>query len=56
MIAMESKPQGEQTETIDGLKSDDDLWNSIKWSEVNQIVDCLQRRIVKAVKQLLPGA
>lgn len=42
---------------IDGLKSDDDLWNSIKWREVNQIVDCLQRRIVKAVKQqLLPGA
>lgn len=35
---------------IDGLKSDDDLWNSIKWKEVNQIVDCLQRRIVKAVK------
>lgn len=35
---------------IDGLKSDDDLWNSIKWREVNQIVDCLQRRIVKAVK------
>ena len=43
---------------IDGLKSDDDLWNSIKWREVNQIVDCLQRRIVKEVKkqQLLPGA
>ena len=43
---------------IDGLKSDDDLWNSIKWKEINQIVDCLQRRIVKAVKkqQLLPGA
>lgn len=35
---------------IDGLKGDDDLWNSIKWREVNQIVDCLQRRIVKAVK------
>jgi RNA-directed DNA polymerase len=35
---------------IDGLKSDDDLWNFIKWKEVNQIVDCLQRRIVKAVK------
>ncbi len=43
---------------IDGLKSDDELWNSIKWKEVDQIVDCLQRRIVKAVKkqQLLPGA
>jgi RNA-directed DNA polymerase len=35
---------------IDGLKSDNDLWNSIKWKEVDQIVDCLQRRIVKAVK------
>lgn len=35
---------------IDGLKSDHDLWNSIEWKEVNQIVDCLQRRIVKAVK------
>jgi hypothetical protein len=41
---------------IDGLKSDNDLWNSIKWKEVDQIVDCLQRRIVKAGKQLLPGA
>jgi hypothetical protein len=41
---------------IDGLKSDDDLWNFIKWKEVDQIVDCLQRRIVKVVDDLLPGA
>jgi len=26
------------------------LWNSIHWKKVNQIVDCLQTRIVKAVK------
>jgi RNA-directed DNA polymerase len=35
---------------IDGQKSDDDSWNSINWKEVDQIVNCLQRRIVKAVK------
>lgn len=35
---------------IDGLKSDDDSWNSIQWKEVNQTVDCLQRRIVKSVR------
>jgi RNA-directed DNA polymerase len=35
---------------IDGLKSDDHLWNSIDWKKINQIVDCLQTRIVKAVK------
>ena len=34
---------------IDGLKSDDELWNSIQWNKVNQIVNCLQTRIVKAV-------
>ena len=36
---------------IDGLKSDDELWNSIQWDKINQIVDCLQTRIVKAVKK-----
>jgi hypothetical protein len=46
---------------IDGLKSDDELWNSIQWDKINQIVDCLQTRIVKAVKKkcsqgLLSGA
>jgi hypothetical protein len=41
---------------IDGQKSYDDSWNSIKWKEVNQIVDCLQIRIVKTVNDLLPGA
>ncbi len=35
---------------IDGLKSDDDSWNFIKWKEVNQTVDCLQMRIVKSVR------
>ena len=35
--------------TTDDLKSDEDLWNSIKWKKVNQIVKRLQIRIVKAV-------
>ena len=35
---------------IDGLKSDGDLWNSITWSNINQIVHRLQVRIVKAEK------
>lgn len=39
---------------IDGLKSDGDLWNSITWSNINQIVYRLQVRIVKAEK--LSGA
>jgi hypothetical protein len=34
---------------IDGRKSDEELWNSIQWNKVNQIVNCLQTRIVKAV-------
>ena len=33
---------------IDGLKSDGDLWNSITWSNINQIVHRLQVHIVKA--------
>jgi len=37
-------------EGIDGLKSDNDLWNFINWKEVIQTVNCLQVRIVKAVK------
>lgn len=38
------------TIVIDGLKSDGDLWHSIIWKKVNQIVNRLQVRIVKAVK------
>jgi RNA-directed DNA polymerase len=38
------------TIVIDGLKSDGDLWSSVNWKEVNQIVNRLQVRIVKAVK------
>ena len=38
------------TIVIDGLKSDGDLWASVNWKEVNQIVNRLQVRIVKAVK------
>jgi len=33
----------------DGLKSDSGLWSFINWDKVNQIVRCLQMRIVKAV-------
>ncbi len=35
---------------IDGLKSEGDLWNFINWKEITHIVNCLQMRIVKAVK------
>lgn len=38
------------TITTDGLKSNELLWNSIKWGEVENIVYRLQTRIVKAVK------
>lgn len=38
------------TIVIDGLKSDGDLWHSINWKAVSQIVNRLQVRIVKAVK------
>lgn len=38
------------TIVIDGLKSDGDLWQSINWKKVSQIVNRLQVRIVKAVK------
>ena len=34
----------------DDLKNDTELWNSINWVKVNQIVHRLQLRIVKAVK------
>lgn len=34
----------------DDLKNDTELWNSINWVKVNQIVHRLQMRIVKAVK------
>ncbi len=49
------------TIVIDGLKSDGDLWNSITWSNINQIVHRLQVRIVKAEiikrsQRLLSGA
>ena len=36
--------------TTDGLKSKAELWSSIDWNKVNQIVHRLQMRIVKAVK------
>ena len=36
---------------IDGRKSKDVLWNSINWGEAKQIVNGLQTRIVKAVKE-----
>jgi RNA-directed DNA polymerase len=36
--------------SIDGRKSNSDLWNSINWKKVKQIVNRLQTRIVKAVK------
>ena len=35
---------------IDGRKSNSVLWNSINWKKVKQAVNCLQTRIVKAVK------
>lgn len=35
---------------IDGRKSNSDLWKSIDWKRVNQTVNRLQARIVKAVK------
>lgn len=35
---------------IDGLKGDDELWTSINWKKIIQDVNCLQVRIVKAVK------
>lgn len=35
---------------IDGLKSGDELWTSINWKKITQDVNCLQARIVKAVK------
>jgi len=38
------------TIVIDGLKSDAELWDSIDWKRVNQIVNRLQVRIVKAEK------
>jgi len=37
--------------SIDGRKSNSDLWNSINWKKVKQIVNRLQTRIVKAVKE-----
>ena len=37
--------------SIDGRKSDSDLWNSINWKKIKQIVNRLQTRIVKAVKE-----
>ncbi|MBA3035184.1 MAG: hypothetical protein FP814_01695 [Desulfobacterium sp.] len=36
---------------IDGLKSNSVLWESINWKKVKQAVNCLQARIVKAVKR-----
>jgi len=36
--------------SIDGLKNNSDLWDSINWKKVEQIVNRLQTRIVKAVK------
>jgi len=43
---------------IDGRKSNSDLWDSINWKKVKQIVNRLQTRIVKAVKycRVLYGA
>ena len=37
--------------SIDGRKSNYDLWNSINWKKVKQIVNRLQTRIVKAAKR-----
>ena len=37
--------------SIDGRKSNSDLWNSINWKKVKQIVNRLQIRIVKAVRK-----
>ena len=37
--------------SIDGRKSNSDLWNSTNWKKVKQIVNRLQTRIVKAVKE-----
>jgi hypothetical protein len=39
-----------QWATIDGRKSFEALWNSINWNKVKRIVNRLQARIVKAVK------
>ena len=36
--------------SIDDRKSNSDLWDSINWKKVKQIVNRLQTRIVKAVK------
>lgn len=41
------------TRVIDDLKSDGGLWTSINWKKVNQIVNRLQVRIVKAERLLL---
>jgi len=39
--------------SIDGRKSNSDLWNSINWKKVKQIVNRLQTRIVKAVNKTI---